>query len=312
MRLILHSGTHKTATTTFQEICFKFKEFLSTDSLYYPSLISLSENKFLLKVFQKNKFSFSEFKNHSPLAWLIQENDFNSISKFFKTIYTNAMRLDCKNVLICGEDFENLLIDQHLAKEFSTLLKNLGFRNIEWVFVKRDPFSYLKSIYSELSKHNLIVNFEQLYQEVWDKGYLTSSGDFYTWKFVFDFNYFKNKFDNNLATKSSFFSFEDFTDEFAGKILLSRYLSESSIDYLNKNDVSLNYANKSLPPLNIEFRYICNYLGILDSSSNYKSNKKIFDSLIKYRQNIIARYETQKKDEFNKRFSYIFLHSHKK
>ena len=306
MRLILHSGTHKTATTTFQGICFKYKELLSKDSLYYPSLIPLSENNYLLKIFQKNKFNFSEFNNHSPLAWLIQENDFNSIKKYFKTIYQNAIQLDCNKVLICGEDFENLLIDQHFAKEFSTILKNIGFLNIDWVFVKRQPFSYLKSIYSELSKHNLIVNFEQLYQEIWDKGYLTYSGDFYTWKFVFNFNHYKDKFDNNLNCKSSLFSFEDFTDEFVGKNLLSRYISESSIEDLRKNGISCNYANKSLPPFNIEFRYICNYLSILESNSNYISNKKIFDPLIRYRRNIVTRYETHKKDEFNKKFSYNF------
>ena len=74
--------------------------------------------------------------------------------------------------MICGEDFENLLVDQYLAKEFSTILKNIGFDNVEWVFVKRDPFSYLKSLYSELSKHNLIVNFEKLYTQVWERGFL--------------------------------------------------------------------------------------------------------------------------------------------
>jgi len=306
MRLILHSGTHKTATTTFQGICFKYKELLSKDSLYYPSLIPLSENKYLMKIFHKNNFNFSEYNNHSPLAWLIQEHDFNSISKFFKTIYKKAIRLDCNNVLICGEDFENLLVDQYLAKEFSTILKNIGFENIEWVFVKRDPFSYLKSIYSELSKHNLIVNFEKLYKQVWEKGFLTYAGDFYTWKFIFDFNYFKDKFDNSLASKSSLFSFKDFTHEFVGKILLSRYLTKSSIEDLIKNGVSHHYANKSLPALNIEFRYICNYLGVVESNSNYKSNKKIFDPLIRHRQNIIAEYEKHKKDEFNKRFSYNF------
>ena len=68
------------------------------------------------------------------------------------------------------------------------------------------------------------------------------------------------------------------------------------------NGAPSEYANKSLEPVDIEFRYICNYLGFIASNNNYMKNKEIFDSFIKYRLNIIAKYETSKKEEFNKRF----------
>ena len=302
MRLILHSGTHKTATTSFQRVCIKYKELLLKDLIYYPSLRSLSENRYLLGAFKDNVMNLVHFNNHSPLAWLIQQNEFDSLEKYFKFIFNEAKELKYKNVLISGEDFENLLIDQNLAKKLLNILREIGFSDVEWIFVKRDPYTYLNSIYSELSKHRLILNFQKLYEEAYEKGYITVSSNIYTWKFVFDFEKFVNEFDNYLGGKAICFSFNEFKKVFAGKILLSRYLSDESIDYLVENSYSFDHANKSLDPLNVEFRYVCNFLGISASQENYNQNKKLFDSLILSRRNTISFFEDKNKNKFNERF----------
>ncbi len=43
MKLIIHSGTHKTATTTFQYICEKNINLMGNNGLYYP-IIQLTKN----------------------------------------------------------------------------------------------------------------------------------------------------------------------------------------------------------------------------------------------------------------------------
>ncbi len=303
MRIILHSGTHKTATTTFQRICIKYKDLLINDFVYYPSLKPLCDNKYLRHVFKGNTVNIRNFNNHCPVAWLIQKNDFYSINNYFNLVINQARELKCENVLISGEDFENLLIDQDIAKDFSKMLEKIGFNQIDWIFVKRESFSYLKSIYGQLSKHDFIINFKNLFDEANEKGYVTAASQFYTWKFVFDFKDYLNKFEHKVGFKPVYFSFHEFVDLFAGQKLLSRYLSENTIDYLLKDISSLEHANKSLDSSNIEYRYICNFLEIPFSQENYIKNKKIFDPLISYRQKLINSIEIQNKASFNQKFS---------
>ena len=63
--------------------------------------------------------------------------------------------------MISGEDFENILIDYSLLERLISISRKAGFKAPTLAFVTRDPFEYLCSIYSELSKKNALLDFRE-------------------------------------------------------------------------------------------------------------------------------------------------------
>ena len=75
-----------------------------------------------------------------------QKRDIKSLSLFLRSIFNETKAKNCNTTLISGEDFENFLIDIHLANEFELLAKSEGYKDIKWIFIHRDPVDYLLSI----------------------------------------------------------------------------------------------------------------------------------------------------------------------
>ena len=57
MKLLLHAGTHKTATTEFQATCYANHELLSKSGLYYPINDLLPENFGISSLISRNHLS---------------------------------------------------------------------------------------------------------------------------------------------------------------------------------------------------------------------------------------------------------------
>ena len=80
-----------------------------------------------------------------------KKKDIKNLSDFLHSISEETKLEKCETTLISGEDFENFLVDTHLANEFESLARSEGYFDIEWIVVSRDPAEYLISIYSEMS-----------------------------------------------------------------------------------------------------------------------------------------------------------------
>lgn len=286
MKLIIHAGTHKTATTSFQFLCGKNNNFLEGKSLYYPIIENKIEDLGAI-IFNKfncsNQTNVRNIDNHSYLAWMIQSKQLDHVTSLFKRFFIEAKRLECKYVLLSGEDFENVLIDYSMHECTEEIAKGCGFKNIEWVFVKRKSYDYLLSLYSELAVNGFCYNLYDMYDKIIHDGYFKASNRFYDWIFIFDLKEKFELFNHNVTSFSRLIYFEDFLKGFPGKELLEKYLDTETILKLQEESLSISPMRISRSKENIELLYICSFLNIKASQKNYDSNKNIIDSLVSFR-----------------------------
>ena len=115
--------------------------------------------------------------------------------------------------MISGEDFENFLVDIHLANEFEILANSVGYSHIEWIVIKRYPYDYLLSIYSEKSGYRVVLDIGLIANTVLEYGFFTVSTENYNYKFVFDIDKFFILFKKNVSSKLTVINFDDFVEK---------------------------------------------------------------------------------------------------
>lgn len=263
MKLLIHIGTHKTATSSFQNLCVDQKKLLISNGLNYPN--------------------YKNWGQHSRAAWIAQKNNFRELKLFLASIHEDSFNLNCELTLISGEDFENFLIDTHLAKEFMHTAMEVGFKEIEWIVVHRDPFDYLQSIYSEMSKYNSVLDYVTMGKLILDCGYVSVSTPHYNYHFVFKIIKFAEIFKKNVSKNLIVVPFRQFIEDFPGKVILSKYLSDHSKETLLAYTHTKQNLNQRLRSEDVEYRYIANFLGVNADQNFYESNKEFADYLIKNR-----------------------------
>ncbi len=205
--------------------------------------------------------------------------------------------------MISGEDFENFLVDIHLANEFEILANSVGYSHIEWIVIKRYPYDYLLSIYSEKSGYRVVLDIGLIANTVLEYGFFTVSTENYNYKFVFDIDKFSKLFKKNVSSKLTVINFDDFVEGFPGKSIFSNLVSEQSLKKISENSLNIVIQRKRPPKEKVEFRYVAHFLGMTPNKEFYEGNKKLVDALIANRLN---RNEALLKDielKFKERFS---------
>ncbi len=301
MKLIIHSGTHKTATTTFQYLCGKNINLMKNNGLYYPIIQSNKEDLGDI-ISEKIKFTNQSLDNHSYLAWMIQSKQLKIVTSLFKRFSIEAQKLKCTSVLLSGEDFENVLIDSSMHEITELIAKDAGFTSIEWIFVKRNPYNYLISLYSELAAQGFCLNLNHIYDDILNNGYFKASNKFYDWIFVFALNEKFELFKKEISGISNIIPFDDFLKGFPGKILLENYLDTKTIKRIQDESILFPKQRVSKSKENVEYLYICNFLDAEASQDNYNSNKDIIDALINYRLNKIKSIQENIKINLSNKF----------
>ena len=275
-------GTHKTASTSFQGICKNGQKVLIENGLAFP----LNSN----------------WEQHSSAAWLSQKRDIKSLQVFFRLISEETKAEKCETTLISGEDFENFLVDTHLANEFESLAKSEGYLDIEWIVISRNPADYLLSIYSEMSGYKGVLNLELMANLILEYGFVSEGAGTYNYKFVFDIKKFSELFRKNVNKNLTVIQFEDFTSDFVGKVILNEYLEENSLDILRKVAQKIGVERKRLTPEKVEFRYLAHFLGREANDIFYKNNKNMVDALVSQRINKNKALLVSIKSTFKERF----------
>lgn len=256
-------GTHKTASTSFQKICKNSQKILINNGLVFPLNSSLGQ--------------------HSFAAWMSQKKDIKNLSDFLHSISEETKLEKCETTLISGEDFENFLVDTHLANEFESLARSEGYFDIEWIVVSRDPAEYLISIYSEMSGYKGVLNLELMANLILEYGFVSVGAGTYNFKFVFDIKKFSELFRKNVNNNLTVIQFEDFTSDFVGKVVLNDYLEEKSLGILRKIAQKIGVERKRPAPEKVEFRYVAHFLGREADDIFYKNNKSLIDALVSER-----------------------------
>ena len=275
-------GSNKTASTTFQSLCTKSRKVLIANNLLFPQ--------------------YSTWNQHSFAAWMSQKRDIKKLSVFLRTIFAETKEKNCESTLISGEDFENFLVDTHLANEFETLAKSEGYKEIEWIFIQRDPVDYLLSIYSEMSAYKGVLDLELLANIILEYGFVCVGANRYNWKFVFDVKKFSELFKKNVNKHLKVISFEDFICDFVGKIVLKNYINEKSLDKLRDEASWIGIERKRHSPEKVEFRYIANFLGMKADKTFHESNKQLVDDLLSHKVNRNITLIASIRERFKERF----------
>jgi hypothetical protein len=275
-------GTHKTASTAFQSICTNSRKVLIDNGLVFPQ--------------------YSNWSQHSVVAWAAQKRDVKHLRKFLRSIFEETKASNCEKTLISGEDFENFLVDTHLASEFEDLAKSEGYTNIEWIIVRRDPLDYLLSIYAEKSGYQMVLDLELMANLILEYGFVSPGGRRYNYKFIFDIKKFSELFKKNVNKNLTVIQFKDFTNDFVGKVFLKHYLGEKSLEIVRKASQEIGVQRKRPKPEKVEFRYVANFLGRKADKIFYENNKNLVDALVSERLNRNKALIVNIKNTFKARF----------
>ena len=170
--LIIHCGTHKTATSAFQDICYRNHSALLRFGILYP-LIKPKESELVKingRVFQGRRV----LRQHSNIARSLSARDSSYAEKFFVQLRLAVQQSNCHTVLMSGEDFENILVDTLLLEKIIELSIKADLGIPKLFFTRRDPMEYFCSIYGELSKKRVVIDFKAAAIAAANTGYFAS------------------------------------------------------------------------------------------------------------------------------------------
>ena len=149
-------------------------------------------------------------------------------------------------VQLSGEDFDNFLLD---------------FYALEWVFVSRDPVDYLRSAYSELSKHRVCLSAGPIAASVICSGWFAVSTESLNYLFAINFARLIRSFERRSRGFVCVFGFQDFVGDRLGCCLLEGSFGLGWTSSMQERlRFAESYSNWVLPSREIEMNYLENYL----------------------------------------------------
>lgn len=219
MKLVMHLGTHKTGTTTFQRI--------------------LSNNHY--KLMESGLWWELEYPVHHHAAWEIMSGGHGTLD----TMIENAGRHGCDTVIVSSEEFEGALRFHGMLDAVEKSVRKNEISSIEWHVSIRDPGEYFASLYYELQKH-FHQNLRQMYYDICQKGYLYLEHPFPDLPapfccFVFDYSKYLSEFQTQLDARN------------LGKLFVHDYAEAGPFPgwrILEKLNV-IDLLDYDIPPLNV-------------------------------------------------------------
>jgi hypothetical protein len=128
MHLVIHAGTHKTASTYLQHVLVLNQALLASRGIYTQPDARLTAN-------------------HGT-AWMVLADNYLHLEAHVR----EAVRLGCRTALLSSEDFETLVFDQSRARLVGEAARRAGATSLEWTFCLRDPGDYFASMMAQLSR----------------------------------------------------------------------------------------------------------------------------------------------------------------
>ena len=194
MKIVIHMGLHKTGSTSFQNFLSLNKLVLMDAGILYPNI-------------DNNEESHWKIPNQIILEnWTYLEN-------YFKEIILIANKNNLKTIFISSEDMSILLTESYRVKKFENLITRLGIAEIEWVCVLRNQWDYFNSLYAEMSKHKVCLNYASAGEEIINFGQISMGNDRFRYRFAFDYDYFIEKFLRETKGSFSAISYESFINK---------------------------------------------------------------------------------------------------
>jgi len=284
MRVVLHAGTHKTATTTFQGILVACSSLLIENGVFVPKI--------------------KDWPQHSYLAWMLQSREECELALLIEECLQQARQARCDTVILSGEDFENCLIDLEMGRRFEAILYRAGVKNIEWIFAVREPVDYLQSIYATMSGHRVLLNLDEISKIVYDRGYFSVSNSSYNYIFVLDVGEFVGEFRKAVKGQVSLIAFERFIDDYAGSPVINTLVGNAEArGRIRAIASAVPLKNTRKAPKMVEYDYAVTSLGLSPKDKELlKDHQELIEAIARARIEHIKRLEPEVNERIRLRF----------
>jgi len=188
VHLVVHAGTHKTASTYFQHVLVLNERQLAERGIYTRPDAKMTGN-------------------HGT-AWMTLLEDYRHVAAHVQ----EAARMNLKAALLSSEDFETLIFDPRRARLVEESAREAGATSIEWAFCLRAPGAYFSSLAAQLSKMAFVDYVGALGTALRDgrvRVFREARRYPLYWDFCFDYERHLSAFAAAVAGKVSFHDFDD-------------------------------------------------------------------------------------------------------
>lgn len=194
--------------------------------------------------------------------WQIGRDGIAVFADFLSQCISEAPK-ECSGILLSGEDFENCVVDTDLARQIEFSAHELGISEVVWFFVKRKPKDYVASIYAEMSKHGVVLNYSDVAHAAVRFGFFAVSTENFNYFFALDFSRFSREFINSVKGDVFEFTMSDFLEDFVGASLLTKVLGDVSFAEFSRDAVKFSSVeNRREGSFSVEYRYCITFLGL--------------------------------------------------
>lgn len=168
---VIHVGTHKTGTTSFQAHLAQNSEHFLSQGLYYP-------------ITGRNYPVTRLFYGHHNLAWeLTGDRRYRRRAGSISTLADELRRVHAESVVLSSELFQCLYRNRDALLRVRTTLRGVGYLSRIVMSVRR-PSEYVQSLYWELTLRGLRESPESFVDRVLSDGTFV----FRELDFCFDYN----------------------------------------------------------------------------------------------------------------------------
>lgn len=147
MRLIVHMGFHKTASTNLQGLMNANHAHLAARGIWYEHQ--------------------EWYPAHHAAAHALMQGD----SAPFEAMIGNAMAAGAHTLILSSEDLECALFNPAVPALIEEVAASFGIRDVEWHAAIREPGAYFESLHAQLSWHTF-ADALHMFSEVMKKGVL--------------------------------------------------------------------------------------------------------------------------------------------
>ena len=281
-RLVVHIGTHKTGTSSFQRYCFKFKELLEKKGVCYPSIKG-----------------YEWMNNHSVLAWALDKSSEEQALIMLNDIFLQFKEEKHHTLLISSEDFENSLLGSDQLDRLIRSAKNQNFNSFEILVVTRDPLDYLSSIYTELSKQSIVLNFSQIAEAALSYGYFSASTPHFNYNFAINAKHFIGKLSKEYPNASiKHYDLSTFVANFPGQSYLAQIAGEEAVQIMESIGLQKQFNNIKAEPLQAEINCVQNMLNGFECIAQDEDKRR--ELIILLAKERLALFEASKEEVADK------------
>lgn len=144
MRLIVHCGLHKTASTHLQHLLHDHRAVLAARGVFYQEA--------------------ADFAAHHRAGWRLLAGD----AALLDTMLAEAKAQRCETVILSSEDLEGALFDDRAAAAIDASAAAAS-ATVEWHVVLREPGAAFASLFCQLQWH-VYADVLWMFAEVMNKG----------------------------------------------------------------------------------------------------------------------------------------------